>query len=278
MDTRYSLHPDHVKALDTNDLRAHFHVPALFEAGSVSMTYTHEDRVILMGICPTEEDLELPANVANVTGTDYMLERRELGLINVGGAGRVTVDGASIAVGPQEGLYIGKGAKIVTFASDDTAVPAKFYANCAPAHTAYPVKKVTIEESSPVTLGAVETNNERTIYRYLHPDVMPTCQLLMGLTKLGTGSNWNTFPPHTHDRRMETYFYFDMTPDTVVFHFMGQPSETRHLVMRNEEAAISPPWSIHSGVGTGRYSFIWCMAGENQVFEDMDFIAPRDLR
>ena len=278
MDIRYSLHPDHAKALDTTGLRNHFHVPSLFEAGEMSMTYTHEDRVIVMGICPAEAALELPSDVENVTGTSYMLERRELGLINVGGPGSVEVDGQTVALDTQEGLYIGKGARDVSFSSDDASNPAKFYANSAPAHASFPLKKVTIEESSPVTLGAAETNNERTIYRYLHPDVMPTCQLLMGLTKLATGSNWNTFPPHTHDRRMETYFYFDMAPETVVFHFMGTPDETRHLVMRNEEVAISPPWSIHSGAGTGTYSFIWCMAGENQTFEDMDFIAPEDLR
>ena len=204
------LHPDHAKTLDTTGLRAHFHVPGLFAPGEIKMTYTHEDRVIILGLCPGAEALDLPEDVSNVTGTSFMLERRELGLINVGGAGTVNVDGEIVALAPQEGLYVGKGAKAVSFASDDPATPAKFYANSAPAHTAYPLKKVTLEESSPVTLGAAETNNERTIYRYLHPDVMPTCQLLMGLTKLGLGSNWNTFPPHTHDRRMETYFYFDM--------------------------------------------------------------------
>lgn len=278
MDSRYSLHPDHAKQLDSAGLRSHFHVPPIFEPGNISMTYTHEDRVIILGICPGADALELPDDTTVITGTDFMLQRRELGLINVGGPGTVSVDGEVFSLDNQEGLYVGMGAKQVEFASDDAAAPAKFYANSAPAHHAFPHKHVTIEESSPVTLGAAETNNQRTIYRYLHPDVMPTCQLLMGLTKLGTGSNWNTFPPHTHDRRMETYFYFDMSPDTLVFHFMGKPDETRHLVMRNEEVAISPPWSIHCGAGTGRYSFIWCMAGENQVFEDMDMIAPEQIR
>ncbi len=277
MDNRYSLHPEHVKTLNTTQLRDHFHVPAVFRSGDLSMTYTHEDRMIIMGICPTTNALELPEDVSAVTGTDFMLQRRELGTINIGGTGHVSIDGESYAIGTNEGLYIGQGARHVVFTSDNPATPAKFYANSAPAHAAYPHKKVTMADSSPVVLGATETNNQRTIYRFLHPDVMATCQLAMGLTQLGAGSNWNTFPPHTHMRRMETYFYFAMDPDTVVFHLMGEPSETRHIVMRNEEAVISPAWSIHAGASTGPYCFIWSMAGENQVFEDMDFVSPKDI-
>lgn len=278
MDIRDTIHPDHARTLDTDGLRAHFHIAGLFAPDAMNMTYTHYDRVIVFGVCPVAGAVEAPNDVSGVTGTDFLLQRREMGIINIGGPGKVSVDGEAFGLGSQEGLYIGAGARNITFSSDDAAHPAKFYGNCAPAHRNYPNKHVTLEEASPVTLGARETNNERTIYRYLHPNVMPTCQLLMGLTKLAPGSNWNTMPAHLHDRRMEVYVYFDMAPDALVFHMMGKPQETRHIVMRNEEAVISPPWSIHSGCGTGNYTFIWAMSGENQVFEDMDLVRPQDLR
>ncbi len=250
MDIRDTIHPEHAKALDTEGLRAHFHISGLFAPDAMNMTYTHYDRVIVFGVCPVSGTVEAPNDVSDVTGTDFLLQRREMGIINIGGPGKVDVDGETYRLARQEGLYIGAGARNIVFSSDDAAHPAKFYGNCAPAHTHYPNKHVTIEEASPVTLGARETNNERTIYRYLHPKVMPSCQLLMGLTKLAPGSNWNTMPPHLHDRRMEVYVYFDMAPEAVVFHMMGKPQETRHIVVRNEEAVISPPWSIHSGCGT----------------------------
>lgn len=273
----HSVHPDHAMGMGTAALRENFRVGDLFNDGTLNLAYSHEDRVIIMAAVPTTAELALPDDVAAITGTGFLLERREMGVINIGGPGTITIDGSSHALAPREGLYIGMGARDVAFASDDAARPAAFYANSAPAHRTLPVKHVTLEQASPVTLGNRDTNNERTIYRYLHPDVVETCQLLMGLTQLGSGSNWNTMPPHLHDRRCETYLYFDMDEDSIVVHLMGTPDETRHLIMRNREVAISPPWSIHCGCGTGNYSFIWCMAGENQVFEDMDMIATQDL-
>lgn len=270
-----SLHPDHAKTLDTEGLRRNFLVQGLFQPGTLQMAYSHEDRMILMGVVPVAP-LTLPKDTKPLTGTEFLLQRRELGLINIGGPGRVTADGEAYEIGTEEALYLGAGTREVTFESL-TDTPAQFYGNSAPAHRSLPAKKITQDMASPISLGAQETNNQRTIYRFLHPNVLETCQLLMGLTRLAQGSNWNTMPPHTHDRRCETYLYFDMEPATVVFHFMGAPQETRHLVMKNGEAAISPPWSIHAGCGTGRYTFIWCMAGENQVFEDMDMIAPGSL-
>lgn len=272
-----SVHPDHARSMDTETLRKNFHVSGLFEPGALHLAYSHEDRVIILGAIPKVEALSLPNDVSRVTGTDYMLQRREIGIINVGAPGAVIADGTRFELGREEGLYIGAGTKEVSFVSDDPADPACFYANSAPAHRALPAKKITQAESSPVTLGSRDSNNERTIYRFLHPDVVETCQLLMGLTKLGDGSNWNTMPPHLHDRRMETYFYFGIDDDAMVVHMMGEPGETRHLIMRDKDVAISPPWSIHCGCGTGAYSFIWCMAGENQVFEDMDMVDVRDL-
>lgn len=267
-----SIHPDHARSMDTAALRAHFLIGDLFRDGRIGMAYSHEDRLIVLGIVPTDTSLTLPEDTATITGTDHLLARREIGIINIGGAGVVTADGTAYEIGPQEALYLGAGTRDVTFASHDAAAPARFYANSAPAHRPLPARKITQEQASPVTLGDRATNNERTIYRFLHPDVVETCQLLMGLTRLAPGSNWNTMPPHTHDRRCETYLYFDMEPETVVVHLMGEPAETRHLILRNEEVALSPPWSIHCGCGTGRYAFIWCMAGENQTFEDMDMI------
>jgi 4-deoxy-L-threo-5-hexosulose-uronate ketol-isomerase len=212
------------------------------------------------------------------TGTDYFLQRREIGLINIGGPASVRVDDQTFEVAAKEALYIGQGAKEVEFRSLDAAQPAKLYFNSAPAHTHYPHKKITLAEASPETLGDAATSNRRTIHKYIVPDVLPTCQLLMGMTQLEPGSLWNTMPCHTHERRMEVYFYFNMDPNAVVFHMMGQPQETRHLVVRNEQAVISPSWSLHAGVGTQAYTFIWGMVGENQVFKDMDHVHMTTLR
>jgi 4-deoxy-L-threo-5-hexosulose-uronate ketol-isomerase len=206
------------------------------------------------------------------------LQRRELGLINIGGAAVVVVDGATFEVGPREALYVGQGAKELEFSSVNSDAPAKLYFNCAPAHTAYPHRTVTLAQASPETLGSAETSNRRTIYKFFVPSVLPTCQLLMGMTQLEPGSLWNTMPCHTHDRRMEVYFYFDMKSDAVVFHMMGEPTQTRHVVVRNEQAVINPSWSIHTGVGTQAYTFIWGMVGENQVFPDMDHVPMTTLR
>lgn len=278
MDIRQPLHSDHARTLDTEGLRRHFLVENLFKADEITLTYSQIDRIIVGGIQPVAKVVTFAPELGQHTGTDFFLQRRELGLINIGGAARVKVDEQSFEVGPREALYIGQGAQRVEFASVDAARPAKLYFNSAPAHTAYPHRKVTLAEASPETLGSAETSNRRTIHKFLVPDVLPTCQLLMGMTQLEPGSLWNTMPCHTHDRRMEVYFYFDMSDDAVVFHLCGEPTQTRHLVVRNEQAVISPSWSIHSGVGTKAYTFVWGMVGENQVFKDMDHVAMQTLR
>ncbi|WP_020683365.1 5-dehydro-4-deoxy-D-glucuronate isomerase [Marinobacterium rhizophilum] len=278
MQVRQSVHSDHARQMDTEDLRQNFLVEDIFRADHFSMTYSHVDRIIFGGIMPVEKTLNFAPELGQSLGVDYFLQRRELGLINIAGAGVITVDGVEYEVGPREALYIGQGAKEVSYSSVDSAEPAKFYYNSAPAHTAYPTRKITLEEAAPVTLGDAASSNKRTIYKYIVPDVLPTCQLLMGLTQLEAGSLWNTMPCHTHERRMEVYFYFDMNAETAVFHMMGKPQQTRHLLVHNEQAVISPSWSIHSGVGTQSYTFIWGMVGENQVFNDMDHIAVKDLR
>ena len=278
MDIRQPLHSDHARTLDTEGLRRHFLVENLFKADEITLTYSQIDRIIVGGIQPVSKVVTFAPELGKHTGTDFFLQRRELGLINIGGAARVKVDEQSFDVAPREALYIGQGAQRVEFASVDASRPAKLYFNSAPAHTAYPHRKVTLAEASPETLGSAETSNRRTIHKFLVPDVLPTCQLLMGMTQLEPGSLWNTMPCHTHDRRMEVYFYFDMSDDAVVFHMCGEPTQTRHLVVRNEQAVISPSWSIHSGVGTKAYTFIWGMVGENQVLKDMDQVAMQTLR
>ena len=278
MQIRQPIHSEHARTLDTEGLRRHFLVEDLFVADNVTLTYSQIDRIIVGGIMPVSNGVTFSAELGKHTGTDYFLQRRELGLINIGGAARVVVDGETFEVGAREALYVGQGAKALEFFSVDEALPAKLYFNCAPAHVAYPHRKVTLAQASPETLGSAETSNRRTIYKFLVPNVLPTCQLLMGMTQLEPGSLWNTMPAHTHDRRMEVYFYFDMKADAAVFHMMGEPTQTRHLVVRNEQAVISPSWSLHSGVGTQAYTFIWGMVGENQVFSDMDHVPMTALR
>lgn len=278
MKSRQPIHSAHSRTLDTQGLREQFLVEQLFKPDETTLTYSQIDRIIVGGIMPVNQALSFAPELGRHTGTDFFLQRRELGLINIGGAARVKVDEQSYEIGPREALYIGQGARELEFRSLDPAQPAKLYFNSAPAHTAYPHRKVTLAEASPETLGSPETSNRRTIYKFLVPDVLPTCQLLMGMTQLEPGSLWNTMPCHTHDRRMEVYFYFDMNENAVVFHMLGEPSETRHLVVRNEQAVISPSWSIHSGVGTQAYTFIWGMVGENQVFKDMDHVPMSALR
>ncbi|QTN26328.1 5-dehydro-4-deoxy-D-glucuronate isomerase [Rhodoferax sp. AJA081-3] len=278
MQIRQPVHSEHAKTLDTESLRRHFLVEDLFVADNVTLTYSQIDRIIVGGIMPVSTGVTFAAELGKHTGTDFFLQRRELGLINIGGAARVVVDGVNYDVGAREALYVGQGARALEFFSMDAAQPAKLYFNCAPAHVAYPHRKVTLAEASPETLGSAQTSNRRTIYKFLVPDVLPTCQLLMGMTQLEPGSLWNTMPCHTHDRRMEVYFYFDMNADAAVFHMMGEPTQTRHLVVRNEQAVISPSWSLHSGVGTQAYTFIWGMVGENQVFKDMDHVPMTTLR
>ncbi|WP_422016561.1 5-dehydro-4-deoxy-D-glucuronate isomerase [Roseateles sp.] len=278
MDIRQPLHSDHARSLDTAGLRRHFLVESLFQPDAATLTYSQIDRIIVGGIQPVTKAVTFAPELGRHTGTEFFLQRRELGLINIGGAARVTVDTQVHDVGPREALYVGQGAREITFESVDAQQPAKLYFNSAPAHTPYPTRKVTQAQASPETLGSTETSNRRTIYKYLVPDVLPTCQLLMGLTQLEPGSLWNTMPCHTHERRMEVYFYFDMSEQAVVFHMLGEPTETRHLVVRNEQAVISPSWSIHSGVGTQAYTFIWGMVGENQIFKDMDHVPMTTLR
>lgn len=276
MNVRNAANPKDAKGYDTQRLREEFLITDLFIPGKVSMTYSHIDRIIAGGICPLESALEI--EVGKELGTDYFLERREMGIINIGGAGKITVDGAEYQMGPRDGLYIGMGSKDISFTSDDASNPAKFYFNSVPAHKTYPIVKIDIEKAKKVPMGTVEESNKRVINQFIHPDVLQTCQLLMGMTVLEPGSTWNTMPSHTHERRMEVYLYFDMPDDAVVFHMMGEPSETRHIVMRNEQAVISPSWSIHSGVGTRNYTFIWGMCGENQTFTDMDAVPMSDLK
>jgi 4-deoxy-L-threo-5-hexosulose-uronate ketol-isomerase len=278
MDIRQSIHSEHAKTLDTAGLRREFLIDTIFDADNYTLTYSHIDRIVIGGVMPVHKAVTIGHEVGKQLGVSYFLERRELGVINIGGPGLIEVDGKSWEIGNQEALYVGQGAQSVIFRSSDTHQPAKFYYNSAPAHTHYPDKKITLDEAVKATLGDAATSNRRTINKFIVPDVLPTCQLTMGLTRLDDGNLWNTMPCHTHERRMEVYFYFDMADDSAVFHMMGQPQETRHLLVHNEQAVISPSWSIHAGVGTQRYTFIWGMVGENQVFDDMDHVNISALR
>src|SRR5690606_32778719 len=276
METRYANHPEEIKRFNTDELRKQFLVETIFEPGEVKLTYTHNDRMIFGGVTPI--DKELTIKLDKELGVEYFLERRELGIINIGGEGMVILDGQEYNMVRRDGLYVGKGTKEVLFTSKDPNNPAKFYINSAPAHHKYPTVKIDINEITPLEAGEPGTLNERKIYQYVHPNVGESNQLQMGLTMPSPGSVWNTMPCHTHERRMEVYLYFDMEPETRVFHFMGQPNETRHLVMKNEQAAISPSWSIHTGTATSNYTFIWGMCGENITYTDMDVVPMEDLR
>lgn len=276
LDIRYAEHPDDAQMYDTDDLRAHFLFDETFVNDEISLCYTHSDRVVFGGAAPVKKALKLEGG--KDFGSDVFLDRRELGVICIAGEGSITADGTAYPMKKGDGMYIGKETKDVVFASANAANPPKFYLVSAPAHMKYPTVFIPIEKANPRKLGDPATVNVRTIYQYVHPAVCKSCQLVMGMTVLADGSVWNTMPCHTHERRMEVYFYFDMKPDSVVFHMHGKPDETRHLVMRNEQCVISPSWSIHSGVGTASYTFIWGMAGENQTFDDMDNVKMDDLR
>ena len=278
MDVRHAVHFSQAESFGTDELRRHFLITDLFRPGEVTATLTHYERMMVMGIAPTATPLGFPADIAPAVGTGFLLERREFGAINIGGPARITADGTVYDLDFQEAVYLGMGTREVHFVSLDPARPAKLFATTAPAHVTHPSRRITVAEATPTPMGAQATANERVIFKYIHPGLMPTCQLVMGLTRLATGSVWNTMPCHTHDRRMEAYFYFELPADAMVLHLMGRPDETRHIVVRNEEAVVSPPWSIHSGAGTGAYAFIWSMAGENQTFSDMDHVAMGDLR
>lgn len=276
MEVRDASNAKDVKYYTTDRLREEFHIGNLFTKDNVRMVYSHTDRIIVIGMMPIKLELKLEAG--KELAAEYFLERRELGCINIGGKGIITVDGEVYEMNPRDGIYIGRGHKDLRFKSVDETCPAKFYITSCPAHTAYPTVKIDITKARKVPCGSVEDCNKRVINQYIHPEVMKSCQLAMGLTQLDVGSNWNTMPCHTHDRRMEVYLYLDMGANDAVFHMMGEPKETRHIVMHNEEAVISPSWSIHSGVGTKNYSFIWAMCGENQEFDDMDHIETKELR
>ena len=276
MRNRYANNPKDSKRYDTEELRENYLVEDIFKDDQIELVYSHVDRIIFGGIKPVYKELKLEAG--KEMGVDYFLERRELGIINIGGKAIVTIDGTEYELKEKDGLYVGKGNKAVSFKSVNPEEPAKLYVNSVPAHKEYETVKIDIEKANPVRLGDNKTLNKRTIYQYVHPNVCESCQLLMGLTMLEPGNAWNTMPCHTHERRMEVYFYFDMDEDTRVFHLMGEPTETRHLVVKNEECVISPSWSIHSGVGTSNYTFIWGMCGENKTFDDMDHISMDILR
>lgn len=276
MEVRYASHYEDVKHYDTSELRKHFLIENLFTPGKLYMVYSHVDRIIVAGAVPTDKPLYLEAS--KELGSNYFLERREMGIINIGGTGIVNLDGERYELNNSDGLYVGMGIKEVSFESLDANNPAKFYINSATAHKSYPTVKIGLDQANKVKAGTDEECNKRTINQYVHPAVCQSCQLVMGMTILEPGSIWNTMPCHTHDRRMEVYLYFNMDEDNVVFHFMGTPNETRHIVVKNEQAVIAPSWSIHSGVGTKNYTFIWGMVGENQTFTDMDEIPTKDLR
>ncbi|WP_338868741.1 5-dehydro-4-deoxy-D-glucuronate isomerase [Spirosoma sp. SC4-14] len=275
-ESRYATSPNEVKGMTTEQLRQTFLIENLFVADQFRWVLSFFDRYLTGGIMPVEGPATL--SVPDQLRADYFLERRELGIINVGGSGRVVVDGDSIDLDFKEALYIGRGIKKVQFSSHDATAPARFYLNSTPAHKPYPTRKVARTDAEVVELGSLETANHRVINKLLVNSILPTCQLQMGMTELKTGSVWNTMPAHTHDRRMEVYFYFEVPDGQSVCHFMGQPQETRHIWMQNEQAVISPNWSIHSGAGTSSYTFIWGMAGENLDYGDMDFCAITDLK
>ena len=276
MELRTASSPRDVKTYDTARLREEFLIQDLFRPDEVKMVYSHIDRIITGAAMPVNKALTLAAG--EELRAEYFLQRREMGIINIGGEGKVTVDGTVYTLRHRDGIYVGRGCKDVVMESVDSAKPAKFYFNSTPAHKAYPTVYIRPEDCVNVELGSLEQSNHHNICKYILPGQVESCQLVMGMTTLRPGSVWNTMPCHTHDRRMEVYLYFDLPEDAFVMHYMGEPTETRHIVVRNEEAVISPSWSIHSGSGTQAYTFIWGMAGENQDFDDMDGCAMTDLK
>ncbi|SDL85914.1 4-deoxy-L-threo-5-hexosulose-uronate ketol-isomerase [Catalinimonas alkaloidigena] len=276
MQIRQATSPREAKTFDTEQLRQEFLIENLMSGPAFTWVYTHYDRMLIGGLVPGTAAVTLPTYDA--LKSNFFLQRRELGVINVGGKGVITADGTDYSLEKLDCLYLSRGTKDVSFRSSDGSQSARFYLISTPAHAEHPTTLMKAKDSTVVELGSKEACNERTIYQYIHENGVKSCQLVMGLTVLAPGSIWNTMPCHTHDRRMEAYFYYDVAEDARVFHFMGEPSETRHMVLKNEEAIISPPWSIHSGAGTKNYSFIWAMGGENQSFTDMDAVAMKDLR
>ncbi|MCI9458011.1 MAG: 5-dehydro-4-deoxy-D-glucuronate isomerase [Oscillospiraceae bacterium] len=280
MDIRYSTNQKDFRLYTTDEIREEFLIETLFVPDDVTAVYSHVDRIVTMGAMPVKDTLKLDKNIDcwKNFGVNYFLERREIGIINIGGKGVVTADGQEYTLDRIEGLYISMGTKEVTLKAVDPANPPKFYMCSTPAHKPCPTTAIPFDKAVHRDLGSLATSNARTINQFVHPDVLETCQLSMGVTILKEGSVWNTMPAHTHERRMEVYMYFDVPEDNVVFHFMGEADETRHIVMKNEQAVISPSWSIHAGAGTSNYSFIWAMAGENRAFDDMDVIKTTELK
>jgi 4-deoxy-L-threo-5-hexosulose-uronate ketol-isomerase len=276
IEIRQVCHPEAVRRFSTEELRRHFLIEKIFSPGEVVLTYSHIDRLVIGGAMPSKGRLVLPTPTA--VGTEAFLKRRELGIINTGGVGRVVVGGATHDLAHHDALYVSKEAGDVAFESANAEEPAKFYLVSTPAHAVYETVKIPKEKANTIALGNQTTANKRTIYQYVIPDVCQSCQLVMGLTQLEPGSMWNTMPCHTHDRRSEAYLYFDLNEDHRVVHLMGEPNETRHLIVANEQAILSPGWSIHSGVGTSHYAFIWAMGGDNQDYTDMDMVAMSELR
>ncbi|MDO5571409.1 MAG: 5-dehydro-4-deoxy-D-glucuronate isomerase [Bacteroidales bacterium] len=273
---RYASNPQDVNNYDTDRIRQEYLIQKLFIPEQVNMTYSLFDRMIIGGAMPIEENLTL--ETIDYLKSNYFLERREIGIYNVGGAGIIDIDGKQYNLDYKEAIYIGMGAKKVVFISREKANPSKFYFNSTPAHISYPIQKVLKANAISVTMGSLETSNERTINKMIVNQILKTCQLQMGMTELKQGSVWNTFPPHTHTRRMEAYFYFELPEDNAICHFMGEPTQTKHIWLENEQAVISPEWSIHSACGTHNYTFIWGMAGENLDYGDQDFFKATELR
>lgn len=273
---RHATNPRDFRSYDTARIRDEFLISDIMSEGEIRLTYSHIERFIVGGAVPGKEPLFL--ETIDLLKADYFLERRELGIINVGGQGSVIIDGESYALAYKEALYVGRGSEKVEFCSADENEPARFYLNSAPAHSSYPIKKITLEQADAMQMGSMETSNDRVINKLIVNGIVETCQLQMGMTELKPGSVWNTMPAHTHDRRMECYFYFEVPEGQAVCHFMGEPEETRHIWVANEQAVLSPPWSIHSGSGTSNYIFIWSMAGENLDYSDMDFHNPDELK
>jgi len=275
-DERFAVHPQDAKSYDTERLRKEFLIENVMVADQIRLSYSQYDRYIVGGAVPVKGILTLEP--IDPLKADYFCERRELGIINVGGSGTITVDGTVYELGFKEALYVGRGSKSVLFSSRNAAEPARFYINSAPAHKEYPTKKVTLKDAEVVEMGTMADSNARKINKLLVNSVVQTCQLQMGMTELKPGSVWNTMPVHTHSRRMEAYFYFEVREGQSICHFMGDPKETRHIWMQNEQAVLSPTWSIHSAAGTSNYTFIWGMAGENLDYGDMDIVKPDQLR
>jgi 4-deoxy-L-threo-5-hexosulose-uronate ketol-isomerase len=280
MDIRYGANQNDVRRYSTEELRREFLIRDLYAPDRVNAVYSHIDRMVTLGIMPVSGGtaIDRGLDIRHCFGTAFFLEGREAGFFNIGGPGSCVVDGRTYPMGNKDCIYITRGAKDVRFLSDAAENPAKFYGVSAPAHRSYETRLLTLADAAKKPLGAPETSNKRVINQFIHPEVLETCQLSMGLTVLETGSVWNTMPSHTHERRMEIYTYIDIPENNVVFHLMGAPDETRHLVIQNEQAVISPSWSIHSGCGTSNYAFIWAMGGENKIFDDMDAVKTTDLR